>query len=469
MKKTKIVCTLGPSVDCEKKLKELIEAGMDVARFNFSHGDHDSQQKRVDRLNRVKSLTNKPVALLLDTKGPEIRIGKFENGGINLEPGAEFRLVVEETLGTDKKVSITHKELYNDVTNGTVILLNDGLVSLKVDNVSGTDIVCKVVDGGVLVNNKGINIPDTDTHLPSLTEQDINDIMFAVKNNFDYIAASFVRKAGDIIAVRKILEDNNASSIKIIAKIENREGVNNFDDILRVSDGIMVARGDLGVEIPVAEVPSIQKYICRRCREENKVVIVATQMLESMISNPRPTRAEVSDVANAIYDGTSAIMLSGESAAGKYPVESVKTMAQIAEKTEESLDYSNIELGYKHEYSIGNAVGSSSVVTARLLGASSIVCVTESGETAKFISNLRAECPVIAVTSDEKVLRQMMLYWGIIPVMQDCDDGADDMINKGIKCVKDLGIVKEGDVVVITSGSKRFETGATNIMKVHKI
>ncbi|MCX8169698.1 MAG: pyruvate kinase, partial [Candidatus Methanomethyliaceae archaeon] len=339
MRMTKIICTLGPAVDDEQLVEELILEGMDVARLNFSHGTHDDHQVRVDRLKKVRERLNRPVALLLDTKGPEIRMGKFEKGEVTLKEGNEFVLVNETIMGNEERATISHKELYKDVKVGTRILINDGLVAIEVTKVEGKDIYTRILNGGVISNNKGVNIPETDTHLPSITEQDIKDIEFAVRNEFDFIACSFVRKASNVNEVRKLLKKLGGERVKIIAKIENREGVNNFDEILKVSDGIMVARGDLGVEIPTEEVPIVQKMIIEKCYKNGKPVITATQMLDSMIKNPRPTRAESSDVANAVYDGTSAIMLSGESAAGKYPIESVKTMARIAMKAEQSIDY----------------------------------------------------------------------------------------------------------------------------------
>ena len=468
MKKTKIICTLGPSVDDDNILNNIIKAGMDVARFNFSHGDHASQQERVDRIKRVKKENGKDVALLLDTKGPEIRIGKFENGSVSLNEGEFFVLYNKDILGNQNGVSISHKELYLEMRPGKIILLNDGLVELVVVNVDGKDIVCKIVNGGVISNNKGVNIPDTDTHLPSLTEQDIKDIEFAIKNDFDFIAASFVRKAADVLAVRKILSKNNADKIKIISKIENREGVNNFDEILAVSDGIMVARGDLGVEIPFEEIPALQKMMCTKCNKQHKIVIVATQMLESMINNPRPTRAEVSDVANAIYDGASAIMLSGESAAGKYPVESVKTMTKIAKKTERAIVSEN-HLVTESISSVGEAIALSSVVSAEVVDASVIVCLTESGKTAKTISFNRPSCPVLAITHDDKVVRELMLTWGVYPIKLENNYDTEHMFNIGIDNALQKELAVKGDKIVITSGGSNSKEGSTNILRICEV
>lgn len=468
MKMTKIICTLGPSVDNEKVLNDMINAGMDVARFNFSHGDHASQQERVDRIKKVKKENGKDIALLLDTKGPEIRIGKFENGAVELNEGEFFVLYNKDMLGNQDGVSISHKELYKDMRPGKVILINDGLVELAVVNVDGQDIVCKIINGGTISNNKGVNIPDTDTHLPSLTEQDIKDIEFAIKNDFDFIAASFVRKADDVLAVREILAKHNADNIKIISKIENREGVNNFDEILSVSDGIMVARGDLGVEIPFEEIPALQKMMCEKCNEQHKIVIVATQMLESMINNPRPTRAEVSDVANAIYDGASAIMLSGESAAGKYPIESVRTMSKVAIKTERSI-VGDTRFATKDVCSTGAAIALSSVVSAEAVDASVIVCLTESGKTARTISFNKPSCPVLAITHDDKVVRQLMLTWGIYPIKLENNYDIEHMFNVGIDNAIEKGFAVEGDKIIITSGESKSKEGSTNILRICEI
>lgn len=468
MKKTKIICTLGPSVDDEKILNDIINAGMDVARFNFSHGDHESQQERVDRVRKVIKENDKDVALLLDTKGPEIRIGKFENNAIVLNEGEFFVLYNKDMLGNQDGVSISHKELYKDMKPGKVILINDGVIELVVVNVDGKDIVCKIINGGVVSNNKGVNIPDTDTHLPSLTEQDIKDIEFAIKNDFDFIAASFVRKVDDVLAVREVLSKHNANNIKIISKIENREGVNNFDEILAVSDGIMVARGDLGVEIPFEEIPALQKKMCEKCNEQHKIVIVATQMLESMINNVKPTRAEVSDVANAIYDGASAIMLSGESAAGKYPVESVQTMAKVATKTERAIasdmNFTSGDVG-----SIGAAIALSAVVSAEIVDASVIVCLTESGKTAKTISFNKPSCPILAITHDDKVVRELMLTWGVYPIKLDDNYDIEHIFDIGIDNAIQKGLAVKGDTVVITSGENISKEGSTNILRICEI
>lgn len=471
MKMTKIICTLGPAVDTEEKLIGLMDNGMDVARFNFSHGDHDSQQERVNRIKAVREKFGKNVALLLDTKGPEIRIGKFEDDTVELVEGEFFVLYNEERLGNQDGVTITHKELYEDVYPGKRILINDGMVELVVVNVDGKDIVCKVINGGVISNNKGVNIPDTDTHLPSLTEQDIKDIEFGIKNDFDFIAASFVRKGSDVVAVKEILKKYNAEHIKVISKIENREGVDNFLEILKESDGIMVARGDLGVEIPFEDIPALQKYICEECNKVNKISIVATQMLESMIKNPRPTRAEVSDVANAIYDNTSAIMLSGESAAGSYPIESVATMSKVASRTEETLAQLDMSINWSSgKYNNSKSIAMASVVAADSVGAKAIICLTESGYTAKNMSLLRCSVPVIAITHDIKVCRNLMLTYGVYPVlMKEEINNAEKMFDIGVATALLNDICQKGDKIVITSGENSAKSGTTNVLKIHTV
>lgn len=471
MRMTKIICTLGPAVDDDNVLEQLILEGMDVARLNFSHGTHEEQKVRVDRLKRIREKVGKPVPLLLDTKGPEIRLGKFENNEVTLKEGNNFILVNEDILGNEEKASISHKELYKDVNMGTRVLINDGLVALEVIKVVGKDIHCRVLNGGVVSNNKGVNIPETDTHLPSLTEQDIKDIEFAVRNDFDFIACSFVRKATDVNEVRKVLKKLGGEYIKIIAKIENREGVNNFDEILQVADGIMVARGDLGVEIPSEEVPIVQKMIISKCYKGGKPVITATQMLESMIKNPRPTRAESSDVANAVYDGTSAIMLSGESAAGKYPIESVKTMAKIAMKAEQAINYSKMlaVMQFDTMDNITNAISYATCSIAQQLNVAAIICVTHSGETARMISRFRPFCPIVAATDNPRVERQLHLSWGVIPCLIPSLTTVEEMFEEGVKQAQKLGVVKDGDIVVITAGVPGGISGTTNLLKVHTV
>lgn len=456
MKKTKIVCTLGPASDSVKILKKLMLAGMNVGRFNFSHGTHETHQVLVDNFKKARQEVNLPVAMLLDTKGPEIRIGRFESDvKYTLEPNQEFIFVNDEILGDNNKVSISYKELYNDVKVGSTILIDDGLIELTVTKIENKDIHCRVINGGKVSNNKGVNVPNLKLSLPSLTEKDIADIKFGIENGFDYIAASFIRKASDVLAIRKILEENNASHIKIISKIENREGIDNFDEILKISDGIMVARGDLGVEIPMEEVPIVQKRFIKRCYRSGKTVITATQMLESMMSNPRPTRAEVSDIANAIFDGTSAIMLSGESAVGSYPVECVKTMAKIAEATENSTDYwkrfkrRDYDLSDVHSEFVMNHA---KCTTAMYINAKAIFTYTECGQTPMMISSFLPKCPIYAVTKSETTYNQLALSWGVIPLLSKEDASIDSILNNAIKYAKEEKLLSEGDYIVISGG-----------------
>ena len=456
MKKTKIICTLGPAVDDPEVLEKLILAGMDVGRINFSHGNYQDQEARIENFKKVRGKVKKPVALLLDTKGPEIRIGKFENGEIELREGAIFTLVNEDILGDQTRVSITYKNLYNEVNIGTQILINDGLIKIEVVEIQGTDIICKVIDGGPLTNTKSINIPGMPINLPSPTEKDIEDIKFGIKAGFDYIAASFVRTPEDVLNIRKILEENNGEHIKIISKIENRQGIDNFDKILEVSDGIMVARGDLGVEIPMEEVPIRQKEFIAKCNKAGKPVVIATQMLESMIHNPRPTRAEVSDVANAVYDMASCVMLSGESAMGEYPVECVETMVKICEAIEGSLKYwkrfknkehdsSNEDYEYKLNYS--------TCCTAMDLSAKAIFAYTDTGRTAKMLAGFMPQCPIYVITANTEVCKQLSLVWNANTILVDPKDSIDEMIDDGVRIAKERGYIKEGDLVVIAGGA----------------
>lgn len=469
MRKTKIICTLGPAVDNEEVLKKLMLKGMDVARINFSHGTHEEHKKRVDMFKKVRAEVGRPIPLLLDTKGPEIRTGRFESGEIELKQGDCFVLYNSDMVGNSKGATITYKELYKDVRKGSSILINDGLVELEVDEIKGKDIYCTVLNGGVIGNNKGINVPGAEIHLPSLTEQDVEDIKFGIENEFDFIAASFVRKASDVIEIKKVLEKHGGHGIKVIAKIENREGIQNCDEIIKVSDGIMVARGDLGVEIPVEEVPVVQKMLIEKCYRAGKPVITATQMLDSMIRNPRPTRAEASDVANAIYDGTSAIMLSGETAAGKYPVESLEMMAKIAEKAENSMDYWKrfSSMQYDMVTSVTNAISHATCTTALDLKASAIITVTQSGHTARMISRFRPACPIIATTVDPRVHRQLSLSWGVLPYLVSEASTTDEMFDAGVDKALESGLVRNGDLVVITAGVPIGVSGTTNILKVH--
>ncbi len=472
MRKTKIVCTMGPAVSDINVLAELVKSGMNVARLNFSHGGYEEHKQRIEDIRKVRDELCAPIAILLDTKGPEIRIKEFENGSVNLAQGNKFVLTCNDVQGNESIVSVTYENLYNDIGIGDRILLDDGLIELKVENIVEKDIICEVINGGMLSNKKSINIPGASIKLPYLSEKDVKDIIFGIENDVDIIAASFVRTAYDVLEVRKVLEENGGDDIHIIAKIENSEGVNNIDAIINVSDGIMVARGDMGVEIPFEDLPSIQKLLIEKCYKAGKKVITATQMLDSMIRNPRPTRAETTDVANAIYDGTSAIMLSGETAIGKYPVESVKTMSKIAEKTEKSINYKK----RFHNQTIKNltttvasAISHATCTTAMDLGAKAIITVTNSGATARMVSSFRPDCPIIATTPAPKVYRQLALSWGVLPVMSEQQKSMDDLFDHAVDKSLETGIVKNGDLVVIAGGLPVGISGTTNIIKAHLV
>ena len=471
MRRTKIICTLGPAVDDEKLLRELIVNGMNGARLNFSHGTHEEHKQRVERFKKVRDSLKLPIPLLLDTKGPEIRTGKFIGGEATLKRGERFILTNEDVLGDQTKAAVTYKDLYKDVKKNGRILLNDGLVELAVEKIDGQDIHCVVLNGGVIRNNQGINVPDASINLPSLTPQDIKDIIFGIENDFDFIAASFVRKPDDVIHIRKVLEQHGGADLKIIAKIENRQGIENFDEILEVADGIMVARGDLGVEISVEEVPIVQKALIEKCYRYGKPVITATQMLDSMIRNPRPTRAEASDIANAIYDRTSAIMLSGETAIGNYPLESLIVMGKIAEKAERAIDYWTAFTQNKYDAMgrITDAISHATCTTAMDLDVAAIVAFTQSGYTAKMISRMRPACFIIAITPVERVQRQLALSWGVIPLLVDEVTTADALFDMGEKKTVESGYVKNGDLIVITGGVPIGVSGTTNTMKVNMV
>ena len=472
MKKTKIVCTIGPASESEEVLEGLIKNGLNVARLNFSHGSYEEHKKRIDTIKKVRNKLDLPIGIMLDTKGPEIRTGKFKGGSVDLEEGQEFVLTTRDLIGDNTVVSITYDNLSNDVKIGDIILIDDGLIELEVIDIVGkTDIKCIVKNSGTVKDHKGINVPGVKTSLPAVTDKDIQDIKFGIENGIDFIAASFIRKAEDILDIRKILEQNDASEIQIIAKIENHEGVENIDKIIQVADGIMVARGDLGVEIFTEDIPIIQKSIIKKCNEVGKPVITATQMLDSMIRNPRPTRAEVTDVANAIIDGTDAIMLSGETAAGKYPIEAVKVMHNIATRTEEYLDYGQIlkikSLG--KEITTTNAISRATCNTAQDLGASAIITATSSGYTARAVSKFRPKAPIIAATTSKDVMRKLSLIWGVYPVLSSNSDSTDEVIDLSIHSAMEKGYVNEGDLIVITAGIPVGVSGTTNLIKVHVI
>ena len=469
MRKTKIVCTLGPSTESEEVMRQLMLEGMAVARMNFSHGSHEEQKKRLDMVKKLREELHLPVAALLDTKGPEIRIGDVEGGKLELKAGQDFILTTEEMLGTAGKVTITYKELYKDVCPGDSILIDDGLIGMEVRRIDGQDIICKVVNGGFISNHKGVNVPGVELKMPFVSEKDYSDILFAAEQGYDFVAASFTRTAEDILEIRKILDENGGEGIHIIAKIENKQGVENAEAILRVADGMMIARGDMGVEIPLEEVPVIQKKLIRLTIRMGKPVITATQMLDSMMKNPRPTRAETSDVANAIYQGTSAIMLSGETAAGAYPVEAVRTMARIAERTERDIDYTKEfkprRLAERPD--VTSAISHATCTTAMDLHAAAIVAVSKSGRTVGMISKYRPSCPIIGCAMDERVCRQLNLSWGVIPLQLDEEKTADDLFDHAVGAAEHRGLVSRGELVVITAGLPLGMSGTTNMIKVH--
>ena len=470
IKRTKIVCTLGPASQSEEVLRELILNGLNVCRFNFSHGSHEEHKGRIDMVKKVREELNKPIAILLDTKGPEIRTGNFADPEVLLEEGSEFTITMDEVVGTKEICTVSYKGLADDVKEGDTILIDDGLVGLRVKSVENGNIKCIVENSGIEKNHKGVNVPGVKINLPAITPKDVSDIEFGIREGIDMIAASFVRKASDVLAIREILEKNNAGDVLILSKIENQEGVENIDEILQVSDGIMVARGDLGVEIPTEEIPIVQKMIIKKCNELAKPVITATQMLDSMIRNPRPTRAEVTDVANAIYDGTDAIMLSGETAAGKYPVEAVKVMASIAKRIEQTLDYDRMlkEKGSKN-VTVTDAISHATCTTAVDLNASAIITSTSSGYTAKMVSKFRPQAPIIAATSNEAVMRRLALTWGVCPIKSALAGNTDEVIEKSIEASIESGYVKNGELVVITAGVPVGVSGTTNLIKVHVI
>ena len=471
MRKTKIICTLGPSTDREDVLRGMMLAGMNVARFNFSHGSYEEHKGRLERLCALREELGLPVAALLDTKGPEIRLKKFKNGTEHLKAGQKFTLTSRDVEGTGEICSITYKELPADVSPGCTIMLDDGLIQLTVDQVAnGTDIVCTVQNNGKIKDNKGINVPDVHLSMPYMSQRDKEDILFGIENGYDFIAASFVRTAQDVYEIRKILNEHN-SSIRIIAKIENREGVDNIGSILAAADGVMVARGDLGVEIDFAEIPMIQKAIIDHSFAYGKPVITATQMLDSMIENPRPTRAEITDVANAIYDGTSAIMLSGETAAGKYPVEAVKTMSVIAERTENDSHY----LAHMHRASLdaqktaSDAACHAACTTAKDVHAAAIVTVSKSGLTARLLSKYRPTMPIVACVMDDQVRRQLQICWGVTPLKMGYAGSTDELIAMSVERAENAGLIHAGETVVVTAGVPVGISGTTNMIKIHLV
>ncbi len=471
MRRTKIICTLGPAVDSEDMIRTLIRTGMDAARFNFSHGSHPEHLERLNMLKSVRDAMGRPVATILDTKGPEIRIRSFETKTITLEPGDPFTLTTEDVTGNQGLVSVTYPQLHEELQPGQEILIDDGLVAIRVERIEGTNIVCTVENGGTLSANKSINIPGVHIQLPALTEKDIDDIRFGVENDFDFIAASFVRRAADVEAVRAVLHDCGGDDVKIIAKIENQEGVDNLDEILEAADGIMVARGDLGVEIPAARVPILQKQMIRKGLQQGKPVITATQMLDSMMRNPRPTRAEVSDVANAVYDGTGSVMLSGETAGGKYPVEALTAMVGIVTETESAIDYWKQFQKQRvlPASNINDAITHTCCLTAKDLNAKAILTATSSGRSARMICRFRPACPIAALTMHEKVRRQLNISWGVTPYLTGEVNSTDRIFSLSAEVALKERLVENGDTVVITAGVPLGKSGSTNLIKAQVI
>ncbi len=469
MRKTKIVCTVGPATDSEEIMRELMLSGMNVARFNFSHGDYTMHKKRFEEVKKLREELGLPIGTMLDTKGPEIRLGKFvDDKPVEIKDGDTYTLTTKECLCDDKKGFITFDKLPQDVTVGTRILINDGLVELVAEKITDTDIICKVVYGGILSNNKGINVPGVTLSMPYLSDRDMEDLEFGAKMGFDFIAASFVRTSADVNYLRKFIKSIGWTTPRIIAKIESVDGVENIDEIIEAADGIMVARGDMGVEIPFEKLPAVQKELIKKAYNAGKQVITATQMLESMITNPRPTRAEITDVANAIYDGTSAIMLSGETAAGSHPVEAVKTMARIAETTEDDIDYEHRFMRREVEITsnITSAISRATVTTAHELGAKAIITVTKTGSTARLISKYRPHCMIIGCSMNEQVCRQMNLSWGVQPVLCQEKENTDELFAHAVDVSKEAGHIVAGDEVVITAGIPLGIAGTTNMLKV---
>ncbi|MCH5266388.1 MAG: pyruvate kinase [Lachnospiraceae bacterium] len=471
MRKTKIVCTLGPATDREEILEKLIEMGMNVARFNFSHGTYEEQQKRMDQFRSIREKSGKPVAMLLDTKGPEIRLGSFQGGRAELESGQMFILTTEEIEGNKERAHVNYSQLPEDIQENAHILIDDGLVDMIVKEIGETEIRCQVVNDGVVSDHKGVNVPGLHLNIPYLSQKDKNDLVFGINNDIDFVAASFVRSAKDVQDLRAFLQENGGYGINIIAKIENGEGVENIDEIIEASDGILIARGDMGVELPEEEVPVVQKMIIAKSYLAGKQVITATQMLDSMIHYPRPTRAEVTDVANAVYDGTSAIMLSGETAAGKFPVEALATMIRIAIRTEEDIDYRKrfFAKEWQENPDITDAVCHATCTTAYGLNASAIVTVTKSGRSARMISRYRPACQIIGGTTSKKVWRQLALSWGVSPVLLQEKTDVFDLFSHAVQTAEKQDLLETGDLAVITSGVPIGKSGTTNMIKVERV
>ena len=470
LKKTKIICTIGPSCENEDVIEEMIKEGMDTARMNFSHSTYQEHQKRIDIVKKIRKKLNLPIGIMLDTKGPEIRIGVFEKGFVELSYNQHFTLTTEEITGNESIVSVSYKHITNIVKENDTILINDGLIELKAETVTPTHIISRVVHPGKLSDRKSINLPNTDIQMPYLSETDKNDILFGIKNDIDYIAASFVRCKDDVEDIRRLIIDNGKPNIKIIAKIENAQGVKNIDEIILASDGIMIARGDMGVEIPFEKLPSIQKEIIRKCYQSGKISVTATQMLESMITNPRPTRAEVNDIANAIYDGTSAIMLSGETAIGKFPVQTVLTMRKIAEYTENSINYYDKSRNPSvKSLTVTDAISHAVCTCAHDLNARCIVAVTKSGHTPRMIAKFRPVCPIIAPTIDEDIYHKLSLVWGVIPIVNGIKNSTKELYDSAIEKAKEITTLIKGDIIVLTGSSSINVSKTTNMIRVHKV
>jgi len=473
MKKTKIICTIGPSSESVDNLEKMIDMGMNVTRLNFSHGTYSEHQLRINNIRKASQSKGKPVAIMLDTRGPEIRTGKLQAGKIKLHAGQRLILTNREVVGNEEEVQVSYHNLPREVEKGATILLSDGIINLMVESTTETDIVCKVMNPGELGEKKGVNVPGVRINLPFMSEKDREDILFGIKNKVDFIAASFVRTAEDVLEIRRILEEQDAD-IDIIAKIESQQGVDNLESIIKVADGIMVARGDLGVEIPVEEVPLVQKMIIEKCSQSGKIVIIATQMLDSMINNPRPTRAEVSDVANAIFESADAIMLSGETAAGKYPLEVVKTMAKIAKRAEEAFPYQEVlrQRRLLRSMSVTDAISYATCATAANLGAAAIIPITRTGLTAKMVAKYRPQSTIVAATSEPEILRKLAMVWGVNPVLIDETSETittDDLLNISIQKALEAELIKNGDLIVLTAGFPTGFSGGTNLLKVHTV
>lgn len=468
LRKTKIVCTIGPVSDSPDILEKLILAGMNVIRLNFSHGDHKEQKHRIENIKHVCDKLGVSVPIILDTKGPEVRLGKFKDPIVQIFSGDEFTLTTRDIIGDNKIVSISYKSLIEDIKKGTKILIADGTIELKVMEFNDTDVKCKIITGGKLSDRKNVNIPGASSKLPAITQQDIADINFGIDNGIDIIAASFIRKASDILAVRKVLENKNAEHIPIIAKIENQQGVDNCCEILEVASGIMVARGDLGVEIPTEDMPLVQKQLILEANKYGKPVVTATQMMESMINNHRPTRAEVTDIANAIFDGTDAVMLSGETAIGKYPIEAVTTMAAISERTEKALDNKKgMQISTVENMNITNAISYASCAVAEDLCATAIITPTQSGSTARMVSKYRPLAPIIAASPKINVIKELTLSFGVYPILIEATESTDEIIEESVKRALECELVNAGDLLVITAGIPVGIPGTTNLIKVH--